>query len=248
MSLMIEDGLHRHVHARHYRSVIDDANRLIQEALTRFGEPVAVALSGGKDSVCMAHLVSQHCRPLIVWNDSGLELPESEGIVKAVCEQLGLDLAIAKGDAMGIKIRKGRTEAFRTARQTDQEAIIAPVLSVLSEHRISCNFVGLRAAESPTRKMVIAQKGPVHTSKRWARGVAWPMRNWTASDCYAYMDEHQLPVHPAYTRTQWAHGDRNRIRVSWVWDSTRENQGDLEYMRRFYPQIYRQLRSLGLVQ
>jgi len=193
----------------------------------------------------MAHLVAQQCRPLAIWNDSGLELPESGDVVRETCRQLGLELAIAKGDALGIKLRKGRTKAEATAIHTDMHAIINPVRDLLDQRGITCNFVGLRIDESRVRKIAIFKNGAVHESKRWGRGVAWPMRRWTASDCYAYMDAHGLPVHPAYSRTLWAHGDRNKIRVSWVWDSTRETQGDLEYLKHFYPRLFARLRQLG---
>lgn len=89
--------------------------------------------------------------------------------------------------------------------------------------------------------MVIAMHGPIYDSKRFGCGIAWPLRRWSAADVFAYLDEHELPLHPAYTRTDWQ--DRESIRVSWAWDPTRERLGDIEYLRRYYPALYRRIRN-----
>lgn len=238
----MRDRLYRSTHAAAYRRVVDDAHAVAVAALERFGEPAAVGVSGGKDSVAMCHVVAQHCRPTIIWNDSGLELPESEGIVRALADQLGLDVVVARGiDALARKIEIGAVAAAERAKETDELAIIAPVRDALRSIDAALEFVGLRQAESQARRMLIATHGPAHQSKRWQCGIAWPMRKWRAADVFAYIDEHGLPLHPAYLRTQWQ--DRDDIRVSWVWDSSRENTGDIEYLRRHYPALYRRIRA-----
>lgn len=237
---MLSDRLHRTTNRRAYQRSIDDAHRIVQEALKRFGEPAAVGVSGGKDSVAMCHVVAQHCRPLVIWNDSGLELPESEGIVSELAALLGLEVCVAKGvDALELELGETQTSAART----DELCIIAPVREAIATRGVRVEFVGLRAAESRRRKMVLAMHGPIYDSQRFGCGIAWPMRRWSTADIFAYIDEHSLPLHPAYTRTEWA--DRDSIRVSWAWDSTRERVGDLEYVRRYYPALYQRIRSHG---
>jgi phosphoadenosine phosphosulfate reductase len=237
---VLQDKLHRTTNRRAYQRSIDDAHRIVEQALERFGEPAAVGVSGGKDSVAMCHVVAQHCRPLVIWNDSGIELPESEGVVRELAAQLGLDVEVARGvDAFG-RLVETAAQRFRDD-QTDELCIIAPVRRVLSERGIRLEFVGLRSGESRRRKMVIAMHGPIYDSKRFGCGIAWPLRRWSAADVFAYIDEHELPLHPAYTRTDWQ--DRESIRVSWAWDPTRERLGDIEYLRRYYPALYRRIRN-----
>lgn len=194
----------------------------------------------------MAHIVAQHCKPLIIWNDSGLELPDSLGIVLKLCEQLGLELAIAKGvDALERIAERGADADRENPDILTNEAIIQPVLAVLRARGIALEFVGLRMDESRTRRMLLGRYGPVHQSVRWGCGIAWPMRWWKGADVLAYIDQHNLPLHPAYTRTDWQ--ARNDIRVSWAWDPTRDNKGDTNYLRKFYPATYRALRDKGVI-
>jgi len=243
---MIEDRAYRLSHVAHYQSVIDDAHRIVRDCVARYPGQIAVAVSGGKDSVSMAHIVAQYCDPLVIWNDSGLELPESEGVVRAVCDQLGLELAVATGDALNIKLDKGRYNAHRTAAGTDNLAIIGPVRKVIQECGVVLEFVGLRSSESRTRRIVITKIGPVYQSKRWGCAVAWPMRRWDGSDSLAYIDEHGLPLHPAYDR-EWGKSERHERRVSWLWDSNRERWGEFEYLRRFYPLVWARLQQEGII-
>jgi 3'-phosphoadenosine 5'-phosphosulfate sulfotransferase (PAPS reductase)/FAD synthetase len=222
---------------------VNDAHAVVVNALTRFGEPAAVGVSGGKDSVAMCHIVAQHCRPTIIWNDSGLELPDSEQIVNELATQLGLQVIVARGvDALARKMEIGAEAARAQTTKTDSLCIIGPVRKALTDIAAKVEFVGLRKAESKRRRAVISKYGPMYDSKRWGCGIAWPMRHWQAADIFAYIDAHRLPLHPAYTRTQWQ--ERDSIRVSWAWDSNRENQGDIEYLRRFYPQIFSRIRQI----
>lgn len=238
----MHDRLHRSVNAKAYKRSIDDAHGVVSMALSQFPGPVAVGVSGGKDSVAMCHVVAQHCKPTVIWNDSGLELPESEGVVRSLAEQLELPVIVARGvDALARKIAIGADLARRQTRQTDELCIVAPVREALASLGAAVEFVGLRSQESRRRKMVIAMHGPIYASKRWGCAIAWPMRRWSAADVFAYIDEHKLPLHPAYLRTDWA--QRESIRVSWAWDSSRERVGDIEYVRRFYPQLYHRIRS-----
>lgn len=238
----MRDSLHRKVSSRSYSRAVDDARRVVEMALARFGEPAAVGVSGGKDSVAMCHIVAQHCRPLVIWNDSGLELPESEGVVRELADMLGLEVAVARGvDALERKLEIGAAAARRQADRTDELCIVEPVRRVICERGIALEFVGLRSGESRRRKMVIAMHGPMYDSKRWGCGIAWPMRRWSAADVFAYLDEHSLPIHPAYAREMGA--DRNDIRVSWLWDSSRERHGEMAWLRRHYPEIFRRIRA-----
>lgn len=197
--------------------------------------PIAVGVSGGKDSVAMAHIVAQHCRPIIIYNDSGLEMPESIDVVRSLADRLGLDVHIARGDAIGLEL----------SGQRNYDAIVKPVRTAIAELGIGLEFVGLRMCESRNRRMLIGRYGPIHQSRRWGCLVAWPMRYWTGAAVFAYLDEYNLPVHPAYMRQGIK--DRNEMRVSWAYDPDRRADGDGEYVRRHYPALYQRLKIAGLL-
>ena len=232
------------LHARKasHKAAVEDAHRIVDWALREFGTECVVSCSGGKDSVAMAHVVAGHCRFPVVWNDSGLELPESGDVVKRLCEALGSELWVAKGDALNVKLRKGNEAAERTASSTNEICIVRPVRELLKAKGVALNFVGLRMAESRTRTMVVGRLGDGYLSKRWGCAVAWPLRKWSGLDSIAYIVEHGLPLHPAYLRGDFPED----IRVSWIWDSTRERWGEFDYVRRYYPREYHLFRELGV--
>jgi len=242
---MLEDVLYRHTQGRHYRGVIADAHAIVKEALVQYPGPATVAVSGGKDSVAMAHIVVQHCDPVVMWNNSGLEMEETEGVVRRTAELLGRPLVIAPGDVMAHWKKEGHDAARRNTRRTHECVLVEPIRKALIENGIVLNFVGLRMDEAPQRKILIQSRGPIRDSPYWGCAVANPMRRWLGADSFAYLDEHGLPIHPAYQRTEWR--DRNAIRVGWAWNVTREESGSAEYVRRHYPALYRKLRHLGMV-
>lgn len=239
---MNPDKLYRNASREQYHKAVSDAKMIIRNAIEKNGEKnIAVAVSGGKDSTAMAHLVCQFCKPVLLWNDSGLELPESKDIVETLADMLGCRLIIAKGDAISAwkqNMKDGKTDV-------DQKALFGPSQKAIAENGITLEFVGLREDEAKARKMLLRSRGAVFQNKRWGCLTAFPMRKWKSEDCLAYIDEFSLPLHPAYTRTEWK--ERHKIRVSWVFDDRWENEGQAEYCRKYYPAVFRQLREAGII-
>jgi 3'-phosphoadenosine 5'-phosphosulfate sulfotransferase (PAPS reductase)/FAD synthetase len=233
---MNRDAIYRRACAAQYGRVQSDAHAIIAQAIAQAGGGlVACGVSGGKDSVAMLHLVLQHCRPAVIFNDSGLETPEARPIVEGLCQRFGLDLHVAQGDAVELA----------AAGEDTNKAIFGPVTKTLREIGAALEFVGLRSAESKRRRMVIGRLGPIYASKRFGCLIAWPMRQWTAADVFAYLDEHDLPMHPAYARA--SDEQRDSVRVSWAYDPDRERHGEAEFTRRTYPELYRKLKELGII-
>ncbi len=65
------------------------------------GKPVAISFSGGKDSLVALHLaVEEGLDPIVVFNDTGLELPETHEFVRETVDKFGLRLEVTEaGDA-----------------------------------------------------------------------------------------------------------------------------------------------------
>lgn len=71
------------------------AHSLIEEALSR--GKAAIAWSGGKDSTVLLHMVRQHAPDiLVVWNNTGVEFPETYKFVMQMKEEWNLNLIVAK--------------------------------------------------------------------------------------------------------------------------------------------------------
>jgi len=237
--------LYRQTNSYRYSKRIREAEKIIQHALSQSRNP-AIALSGGKDSVAMAGLVLKYCKPIIIWNDSGLELPDSKNVVFSIAATYGLKVVIAEGCAMDEAEQVGRGELSRTNRRVMMsiDTITEPVKKVIKENNIDLEFVGLRKKESINRRMLLSQYGPIHESKKWETVIAWPMMNWEGKDCLAYICENDLPIHQEYLESD----NPAESRVSWVFDKTREAPAETEKIKRRHPDIYRRLREVGLCQ
>ena len=242
----MEDKLYRLTHKWQYEKAKKDADRVIIEALERFGETSAIGISGGKDSIAMLGMVIKHTKPLVIYNDSGLELPDSLPVVKKACDLYGLDLHIAKPVESALEqLKRMGVESFcykEKGTRLDEEVIFAPIKKLLDKLGVSVEFVGLRAAESKGRLITIKKFGGMHQSKKYGCGIAWPMRYWTAQDVLAFIDELGLPLHPAYTRTSKAI-NRADIRVSWsLWSQNSLKAEEITYIRQFYPKFFSEIR------
>lgn len=239
---MNPDAMYRNANSSKYRYAVANAKIIIRNAVMEYGDKdIAVAVSGGKDSTAMAHLVCQFCKPILLWNDSGLELPESEGVVTKLADMLKCRLIIAKGDAE--TVWKQQNEGHKV--NIDERSLFGPSQKAIKEHGIKMEFVGLREDEAKVRKRLLKMRGSIFYNKRWGCITAFPMRKWKSADCLAYIDEHGLPLHPAYLRTEWQ--EREKIRVSWVYDDNFESSGSSEYCRKYYPEIFRRLREKGII-
>jgi len=68
-------------------------------------------------------------------------------------------------------------------------------------------ITGVRAEESRTRRMTHAVHG--HSSATTCR----PIGHWQATHVFAYLQKHDLPIHPAYAMTAAGAYDRRTLRV-----------------------------------
>ena len=245
----IEDRLHRIVNERSYKRAVSDAAFLVELALLEYGEPAAVAVSGGKDSIAMAGLVAQYCKPLVIFRHSGLELPDSLPTIEKLCETLNLGLHIIKPKhdifeqlkTMGVEAFNEK--ASKLGGKLDKEITYDPISKELASLGINLEFVGLRESESKARKMTIRKFGGMHQSKKYGCGICWPLRKWSGKDVLAYIDEHNLPLHPAYSRTT-PQLNREDIRISWaLWGQGSLRTEEVQYLRQHYPEFYQEIRQ-----
>lgn len=242
---MNEDALYRLAYSASYRARILEAEAVIQHAVELHhgrdrGMKVAVACSGGKDSTAMLHLVSRFVPDCwVLWNDSGLELPESLPTIRAVMKHCGIPdykLIVARGDALE-SMKRLRADA-RTDMSVQNESVTAPTRKAIAENMISLEFVGIRAQESPERKLMFKKHGTTFFNKRYGVWACYPLARWRIGDVFAYHDEHSIPLHPAYSRSPTG---RESVRVSWIYERDFQWKGSITLLKRDYPEEFRKL-------
>lgn len=162
-----------------------------------------VAVSWGKDSTVVAHLV------YVLRETRGLTLP----LVWNKCENVHPWTAMVRDqflDRFWGEDKYFEVELHRNGMSLDQwfEAGIRAIAETLGTSRW---IGGVRAEESSAR------------ARRISRGLAvgqscCPLGEWSARDVWAYIYRHDLPVHPVYACTRGGALDRDRIRVAGLLD------------------------------
>jgi phosphoadenosine phosphosulfate reductase len=193
-------------------------DRALQEASSFLAEgPAYVAVSWGKDSVCLAHMIYTLSpeTPLIWFCGGILETPECYTV---------RDVFLSAHPARYFELADdgaGDPDAWTT--RTDSRRI-----------------TGIRGEESKWRALSASRHG--HSTARSCR----PLLRWLADDVFAYLAHHDLPIHPAYACSFGGILERGRIRVGPLGGSLGAGVGRREWEWRYYrDEILRIQRSNG---
>ena len=229
-----------HATSGRFQRRVDAARRLIDDTLVRLPpEQWRLALSGGKDSLALAALLSgRGVRAFVVGDDC--PFPGEEEHTEGVASRLGLPLdrvrpsvsIAAMLPAAGLvgDLHSRRSEIARVA-------FYEPIAEYQRTEDFSGTFWGLRAEESRGRRMRRRTSGLLY---RCAAG--WrcaPVGDWSALDVHALLASRGIPIAPPYLcvdpgmdplsiRTDWwfAGGFAASIGGHYVW------------LRRWWPVLW----------
>ncbi|MBA3045413.1 MAG: phosphoadenosine phosphosulfate reductase family protein [Candidatus Thermoplasmatota archaeon] len=173
----------------------------IRITANRFSElPVAVSVSGGKDSLATLLLVLEAgFKPKLIFTDTGLEFPETVANVLRTAEKYGLELIIEDaGDAFWRALEHFGPPAkdFRWCCKTCK---LGPMANLIRKNFPNgvLSFIGQRQYESSQRY----EKGNVWHNP-WVPGQigASPIQNWPALLVWLYIFQQSGEYNPLYER------------------------------------------------
>lgn len=162
------------------------------------GLPVVISYSGGKDSLVALHLVLKaSIEPVMLFNDTGLELPETLRNVREVSEAYGLRLINADAgnkfwEAVGVFGPPGKD--YRWCCKVIKLVPISRAYKNSFRGGV-LSVVGQRAFESIDRSL----SGSVWRN-RWLPGVLSmsPIQEWDQISVWSYIYINKLPANPLY--------------------------------------------------
>lgn len=177
-------------------AMADRARRVIEEFAAT--GPSICAVSWGKDSVVVAHLLATSDVadqvPLVFARARHWETPEVDQV---------RDAFLARHPHMRYEEREYVFRVPMRGEPGEGSVSQDAYAEVLSERYIS----GIRAEESKTRRMSLRHRGEI------TKNTCRPIGQWRSIDVFAYLHSQDLPIHPAYAMTFGGAYDRGRIRV-----------------------------------
>ena len=202
------------------------ADRMIETGLEMADCP-AIAWSGGKDSTVLLHRILQFQPNIIViFNNTGVEFPETLKFVKQTEREWSLNLHVAKPERgkgfwwcmenrgyplLGKMFTRRKSGLFRTEKQRKvmtSGANLSPSCCWYCKEKPSndlCNnlgidliFLGIMAIESRRRKFNWCDYGDMHWNKKEKRWKFHPLSVWLEEDIIAYHERFGLPMCDLY--------------------------------------------------
>lgn len=103
-------------------------------------------------------------------------------------------------------------------------------------HKASCRrILGIRGDESTGRLIRMLRWG-IETKNALA-----PIGYWKTQDVFACLEQHNLPVHPAYAMLGGGRWKRNNIRVAEIGDTNGKGHGRRQWEEEYYGDILNRL-------
>lgn len=203
-----------------YRLSLEGKVSLAEEVLSALFQAtnrVAVAFSGGRDSLVALHITRRFNPDVkVLFVNTSIEFPETLKYVRELAEKWRLNFYEVKprvnfwrlAQEQGLPVAgRGNTTFMRDLANKAQVKLSnsccrrmkeTPARQFYKEHGIEGVVTGLRVSESLMRKLNFADYGALRYSSTYNTLVAWPLYAWRDEDIDEYVAAYQLPVNPLY--------------------------------------------------
>lgn len=243
------------VHARtaSFRRHVDGAKRAVDDALAR-SRNASVGWSAGKDSTCLAHLVTAEmgARDIELLSEKDdLDYPGEEAYVTELAAAWGASLRIVRPTISPAAFIEAEARAGRLQPGDDihgratalSKACFYEVVEAAHRDR-DVVMLGLRAEESKGRNRNRAKRGLVYELRTSGQIRANPLGDWTGLDVYAYAVSRGIELLGVYRCIGLMHAHEPwHLRKSWWLPGAHAARGGVAWLSRYYPSLYRRLVS-----
>jgi 3'-phosphoadenosine 5'-phosphosulfate sulfotransferase (PAPS reductase)/FAD synthetase len=203
-----------------YRQNLDRKVEMANEVLRmlfKATDKIAVAFSGGRDSLVAMHLTLQ-IKPdvMVMLVNTTIEFPESLVYIRELAREWNLNYHEAKAsvnfwklaDEQGIPVAgRGNTTFMRELAEKAKVKLSnsccrrmkeTPARQFYKEKDIEGVVTGLRVEESLMRRLNFADYGALRFSSIYNTINSWPLYAWTNQDIANYIQMNNLPLNPLY--------------------------------------------------
>jgi len=185
----------------------------ISQAIKKFSDGVAVAWSGGRCSTVVLHMALKQKPDIkVLWNNTGVEFPETVKFVRSLTEnwKLGLVETISERtfwecvDLYGFPMFRGQYTHGKLTSKEGKPMCCKwlkedPMRNAMLRHRIYAVITGIRACESRARMFGISQYGQYYYAKTMRMWRFHPIAFWDTYTLSRYIEENGLPLNEIYS-------------------------------------------------
>lgn len=181
---------------------------LIAKNIAEFRDKIAVAFSGGKDSLIvlvMTHALYPDIK--VVFNDTGVEYPETRAFINETAKRLNLDLIVTKPIKTFWQCveQYGFAEGKRGASKKREDNCCywlkeKPMKDAIKQLRLEAMLTGQTASENRTRMFSARDYGACFYSKKWKLQRIHPILWWTEDEVRGYIQDMNIPNNPLYAK------------------------------------------------
>lgn len=213
---------------------------VIEEFLARAKRPY-LALSGGKDSVVCAHLVSQIDPDMQIFSQcDDLDWPGLDTHLKNIIKTCGLkDHIIGYSEVSAKKEFKMALRIGKETKSMHEGCFRAVIKKYVEDYNRDGVILGLREQESKGRRLNLRYRGLIY-SKKDGVTTCCPIGKWDSKEVIGYIAKNNLPLFHIYTKLGQHIGIEN-VRMCWPIHPQFIAQGNVFFMRLCYPDYWREL-------
>jgi len=177
---------------------------LIATHLMRYKGKVAVAFSGGKDSLAVLHMAWQ-LQPdiLVVFNNTGVEYPETVSYVAEIAQKWDLNLVVTHPERTYWDVVKDKGyDTGKRQKHTDCCYWIKekPMRQLVKQLGIEAEMTGITAVENRMRMFNARDYGWCFFSKKSKTQRIHPIMWWTPEEVKDYITSMGLFNNPIYAK------------------------------------------------
>jgi phosphoadenosine phosphosulfate reductase len=185
-------GIYRRFRVKQAQEILKAAQRL-------FGDKVAVAFSGGKDSLVALHLALKTLGPdiRVIYNNTTVEFPDTLQYMKSLSELWNLNLLIAKPKKSFFLAVKDNGWATHEDRWCCKIYKDRPALETMKANGILAEITGTTRTESIYRRSLTPFRLP---KKEPLMMRIHPIYDWNQWEVWRYIETENLPYNPLYDK------------------------------------------------
>lgn len=181
---------------------------VIETNLRKFRDDCVVSWSGGKDSTLVLWFVREIWPDIkVVFNDTGVEYPETIQFIKEVAASWKLNLTITKPIKTFWKCAEeyGFPNGSKSNNQENKTPHCCyflkekPMKDAIRLYKWKAVFDGVTAVESRIRMFSARDYGTCHFNTKWHIQKVRPILYWTEDEVFDFMKREGIPLNPRYS-------------------------------------------------